>query len=61
MLWLQTNTEDSGLLNLGGSLTRQFDKQVTKYPGYSHICEIGKLIEETENKVSSRMMKYTFS
>jgi capping protein beta len=60
MLWLQTNTDDSGLLNLGGSLTRQFDKKVTKYPGYSHICEIGKLIEETENKIRTSLQTIYF-
>ena len=51
MLWLQTNTEDCGMLNLGGSLTRQFEKQSEKFPSHSHICEIGKLVEEAENKV----------
>ena len=53
MLWLQTNTEECGLMNLGGSLTRQFERQIIQAPGFSHICEIGKLIEETENKVST--------
>ena len=28
MLWLQTRRRDSGILNLGGSLTRQFEHQV---------------------------------
>jgi len=52
MLWLQTNTDDCGMLNLGGSLTRQFEKQSEKFPSHSHICEIGKLVEEAENKVN---------
>ena len=51
MLWLQTDTDDCGLLNLGGSLTRQFEHQVVKDQTFSHICEIGKLIEQSENKV----------
>ena len=51
MLWLQTNTDDCGMLNLGGSLTRQFEKQSERFPSHSHISEIGKLVEEAENKV----------
>ena len=53
MLWLQTNTDDCGMLNLGGSLTRQFEKQSERFPSHSHISEIGKLVEEAENKVRS--------
>ena len=58
MLWLQTDTDECGLLNLGGSLTRQFEHQVTKDAQFSHICEIGKLIEQAENKVRANFKKY---
>ena len=51
MLWLQTDTSDCGLLNLGGSLTRQFEHQTQKDAQFSHICEIGRLVEQSENKV----------
>ena len=53
MLWLQTRRPDSGILNLGGSLTRQFEHQVAANQS-AHIIEIGKLVEEVENKVSKR-------
>jgi len=55
MLWLQTDTDECGLLNLGGSLTRQFEHQVTKDAQFSHICEIGKLIEQAENKIRASL------
>jgi len=55
MLWLQTNTDDCGMLNLGGSLTRQFEKQSERFPSHSHICEIGKLVEEAENKIRTSL------
>lgn len=35
MLWLQTNKESSGTMNLGGSLTRQVTKKLT---GHCYIC-----------------------
>ena len=50
MLWLQTKRADSGVLNLGGSLTRQFEKSVSCEEA-QHIIEIGKLVEDIENKV----------
>lgn len=50
MLWLQTKRTDSGVLNLGGSLTRQFERSVSADQA-EHIIEIGKLVEEVENKV----------
>ena len=61
MLWLQTNTDDCGMLNLGGSLTRQFEKQSEKFPSHSHICEIGKLVEEAENKVKLWLHKEKYN
>ena len=51
MLWLQTKRADSGVLNLGGSLTRQFERSVNSEES-EHIIEIGKLVEDIENKVS---------
>ena len=50
MLWLQTCRADSGTLNLGGSLTRQCEKNVS-IDQAEHIIEIGRLVEEVENKV----------
>ena len=61
MLWLQTNTDDCGMLNLGGSLTRQFEKQSERFPSHSHICEIGKLVEEAENKVNNTFPAFELS
>ena len=51
MLWLQTNKDSSGTMNLGGSMTRQneTDGQITDF--LSHIVNIGKLIESMENRI----------
>ena len=60
MLWLQTDTSECGLLNLGGSLTRQFEHQTQKDSQFSHICEIGRLVEQSENKVSFCHVSLTY-
>ena len=51
MLWLQTKSDSSGLLSLGGSLQRQTEKHVTGTKIPEHILEIGKMVEDIENKV----------
>ncbi|KAK6176424.1 hypothetical protein SNE40_014713 [Patella caerulea] len=50
MLWLQTNKESSGTLNLGGSLTRQVEQDASVSDSSPHIVNIGKMVEEMENK-----------
>ena len=57
MLWLQTNKQNSGTMNLGGSLTRQMDVD-SSVPDYSsHIINIGRLIEVC-SFISSKAHKY---
>ena len=51
MLWLQTKSESSGLLSLGGSLQRQTEKFISGVKVPEHILEIGKMVEDIENKV----------
>ncbi len=45
MLWLQTNKEVSGVMNLGGSLTRQIEQDSPVNESNPHICNIGKMVE----------------
>jgi len=55
MLWLQTNyAGSSGKMNLGGSLTRQteMDSSLAEKP---HIVNIGKMVEDMENKMRSTL------
>ena len=60
MLWLETSKKNSGTMNLGGSLTRQIelDAQVTDLS--SHIPNIGKLVEDMENKIRNTLNEIYF-
>lgn len=60
MLWLETTKKNSGTMNLGGSLTRQIelDAQVTDLS--SHIPNIGKLVEDMENKIRNTLNEIYF-
>ena len=51
MLWLQTNRVGSGTMNLGGSLTRQIEQDFSVSEASPHIANIGKLVEDMENKI----------
>ncbi|XP_072100870.1 F-actin-capping protein subunit beta isoform X3 [Mobula birostris] len=55
MLWLQTNKTGSGTMNLGGSLTRQMEKDENVSESSPHIANIGKLVEDMENKIRSTL------
>ncbi|CAG5105524.1 Oidioi.mRNA.OKI2018_I69.chr1.g2201.t1.cds [Oikopleura dioica] len=55
MLWLQTKSDSSGLLSLGGSLQRQTEKHVTGTKIPEHILEIGKMVEDIENKIRNSL------
>lgn len=52
MLWLQTNKQGSGTMNLGGSLTRQTVKDLTDN---AHIANIGRMVEDMENNVRNTL------
>jgi capping protein beta len=61
MLWLQTHKPGSGTMNLGGSLTRQMEQDCIISDTTPHIVNIGKMIEEMENKIRSTLNEIYFS
>uniref|UniRef100_A0A8B9LAE5 F-actin-capping protein subunit beta n=2 Tax=Astyanax mexicanus TaxID=7994 RepID=A0A8B9LAE5_ASTMX len=60
MLWLQTTKTGSGTMNLGGSLTRQMEKDETVSESSPHIANIGRLVEDMENKIRSTLNEIYF-
>jgi len=60
MLWLQTNKARSGTMNLGGSLTRQIEQDATVSEASPHIANIGRLVEDMENKIRSTLNEIYF-
>lgn len=59
MLWLQTNEQSSGMMNLGGSLTRQTEQDCSLVER-PHIVNIGKMVEDMENKMRSTLNEIYF-
>lgn len=55
MLWLQTNKESSGTMNLGGSLTRQAEQDSAVSEVTPHIANIGRMVEDMENKIRNTL------
>ncbi|CAH2043288.1 unnamed protein product, partial [Iphiclides podalirius] len=55
MLWLQTNKEGSGTMNLGGSLTRQAEQDSSVSDVTPHIANIGRMVEDMENKIRNTL------
>lgn len=60
MLWLQTTREGSGTLNLGGSLTRQVEQDATINEASPHMVNIGKMVEDMENKIRTTLYEIYF-
>jgi len=60
MLWLQTNKPGSGTMNLGGSLTRQMEQDCTLSETSPHIANIGRMVEDMENKIRSTLNEIYF-
>lgn len=60
MLWLQTNKVGSGTMNLGGSLTRQVEQDASVSEASPHIANIGKMVEEMENKIRNTLYEIYF-
>lgn len=60
MLWLQTSREGSGTMNLGGSLTRQIEQDCSVNEATPHIVNIGRLVEEMENKIRNTLNEIYF-
>lgn len=62
MLWLETNKADSGMMKLGGSMTRQDEKEnVTVSDASPHVANIGSMIEDMEFKMRSQLNEIYFS
>ncbi|CAH0589218.1 unnamed protein product [Chrysodeixis includens] len=55
MLWLQTNKESSGTMNLGGSLTRQAEQDSGVSDVTPHIVNVGRMVEDMENKIRNTL------
>ncbi|XP_037043505.1 F-actin-capping protein subunit beta [Bradysia coprophila] len=60
MLWLQTNKIGSGTMNLGGSLTRQVEQDASISESSPHIANIGRMVEDMENKIRSTLNEIYF-
>lgn len=60
MLWLQTIKEGSGTMNLGGSLTRQAEADHPIGEGSPHISNLGRMVEDMENKIRSTLNEIYF-
>ncbi|KAJ1351911.1 F-actin-capping protein subunit beta [Parelaphostrongylus tenuis] len=60
MLWLQTNKPGSGMMNLGGSLTRQAEQDAPVNDQNTHLVNIGKMIEDQESKMRSTINEIYF-
>lgn len=60
MLWLQTNKIASGKMNLGGSLTRQIEMDAPVSETSPHIANIGRMVEEMENKIRNTLNEIYF-
>jgi len=60
MMWLQTNNQSSGLINLGGSLMRQMERDMAMDGPSPHIVNLGKLVEEHENKIRNTLNEIYF-
>lgn len=60
MLWLQTTKSGSGTMNLGGSLTRQVESDSAVSESSPHIANIGRLVEDMENKIRNTLNEIYF-
>ncbi|XP_018495250.1 F-actin-capping protein subunit beta isoforms 1 and 2 [Galendromus occidentalis] len=61
MLWLKTMFPASGTVSLGGSLMRQSEQDMQVTDSNPHIVNIGKMIEEAENKIKVSLSEIYFS
>jgi len=60
MLWLQTNKQASGTMNLGGSLTRQIEQDANVSEASPHVANIGRLVEDMENMIRNTLNEIYF-
>ncbi|KAL5267578.1 hypothetical protein ACHWQZ_G004575 [Mnemiopsis leidyi] len=55
MLWLHNSRPESGTMDLGGSLSRQAEKDAPVTDMSSHIVNIGQMVEKMENSIRSTL------
>ncbi|CAD5115708.1 DgyrCDS4653 [Dimorphilus gyrociliatus] len=55
MLWLNTNKEASGNMHLGGQITRQREDDLSISEAQTHIVNMGRMVEDMENKIRNTM------
>ncbi|MBO8695565.1 hypothetical protein INO35_14425, partial [Staphylococcus aureus] len=60
MLWLQTNKAVSGSMSLAGSLTRQTEMDSPVSDSSPHIANIGRMVEDMENKMRNTLNEVYF-
>lgn len=60
MLWLQTNKAVSGSMSLAGSLTRQSEIDSPVSDASPHIANIGRMVEDMENKMRNTLNEVYF-
>ncbi|CAJ0945912.1 unnamed protein product, partial [Mesorhabditis belari] len=60
MLWLQTSKPGSGVMNLGGSMTRQLEQDCPVNESNTHLVNIGRMIEEQESKMRHTLNEIYF-
>ncbi|PAA82111.1 hypothetical protein BOX15_Mlig016949g1 [Macrostomum lignano] len=60
MLWVRTADTAAGEFDIGGSLTRQVEKEATVADMQAHIFTIGRMIEETETSMRQQMIQVYF-
>ncbi|XP_071841385.1 F-actin-capping protein subunit beta isoforms 1 and 2-like isoform X2 [Apostichopus japonicus] len=60
MLWLQTTKSGSGTMNLGGSLTRQVESDFAVSESAPHLTNIGRMVEDMENKIRNTLYEIYF-
>jgi len=60
MLSIETENAATGRVNLGGSLTRQQEGDFPVNEANSHVSNIGRMVEEMENKIRTTLEQIYF-
>lgn len=61
MLWLQTDNNVSGQMNLGGNISRDCRADHDVSEANSHLVNIGRMVEDMEIKIRSSLSEIYFS
>lgn len=60
MLYMITNNQDLGNLNLSGSMTRQIEQDFPVDDPAAHIANIGRMVEDMEMKMRNSLQEVYF-